>query len=1051
MKRKTIITLLALIATISMGAKVVTVTATKTNYMPPKCNEKNMTTQGWNNNRGDEPVSDKEGGYLCCTSINGDPQVQLLELQSNLSSDQNYIVFDYKSDNSTIAQIFFVKKGGGPSEANSQNFILPKTSEWTTYALNVSSARSKAGWGSTEDYIRFDPSNAGNITQSFRKIRIIATNGKLPHLYGDVVLVADHDGTVEIGTADELAKFSQYLRGAYTTHNTNITTGIRLTADIDMKNRTDYFPIGYRTGENFFTPYTGTFDGQGHEIKNLAINTQSEGGLIGRIQEGGVIKNVGVYGATIKTTGERAGVICGAAVSATISNCYSAGTVTVEGGTFGEAGGIVGKIHNSTLTNCYSSHSNIAATTSGQSCVIDNCYYVGDNNGTTKKSIESGETCHAINGGFNKANYFQKIGSDNHPVLKSSHGLVIESCGGLANYKAPQSDTWVCVDGLGRTVASSDSGVDRAKKDETCSVGMFYYIWHGQHGAEVKDITRLLEANPTNPAFGGKDVFHWGGKPAMGYYAGNDKFIIARHMQQLVDAGIDFYYLDVTNAFTYDANVQVVLDEIDRRISLGLKYPKIVFCCHSGSANVSLYLHNRWYSDPKNNHYWFYWNGKPLMLIDKSLLSSHDAAVRKNLTLRGSWAWEQGEDQWPWLAFYPQQHNYSNETGSKVNEQMIVASAMHAYSKIGKSYHNGAEPAIDKYGLTKYTSQGLFFEEQFKQAIATHPKVLMITQWNEWMAQRFITDSSNKNYTRPGATPKVGESYFVDVYNQEFSRDIEPSSESLIRDNYYMQLVSNVRKYRGVTAIPVPTNADCKAIDINGGFEQWANLSVVYSDEPGDCAYTSTSAQKAECRRRATNDIILCKVTKDSDKLYFYAQVKDDSFVEPSSEGGETWMTLLLNSDAKYNNGWEGYDYKLARDGNNYYLYTWNSTKESWVQGVQLEWFADGNEIMLSVARNAVGINADTDFDFKWVDNTPANTKEILDFLSNGDTAPNARFNYRYKGSKCTYEIPAGVTGQTCDKEQETTKYNLKGQPIMAPQKGEIYIMGGNKYVSKLF
>ena len=197
--------------------------------------------------------------------------------------------------------------------------------------------------------------------------------------------------------------------------------------------------------------------------------------------------------------------------------------------------------------------------------------------------------------------------------------------------------------------------------------------------------------------------------------------------------------------------------------------------------------------------------------MDYDARKTCDAAVRNHFTLRGSWAWEEGEDKWPWLAYYPQNYNFSNETGKKVYEQMTVATAMHPVSKIGKSYSGGSEPAINKYGLTARTSRGAFFDEQFKQAIKMHPRVLMLTQWNEWMAQRFVTDESNKALTRPGATPKAGETYVVDVYNQEFNRDIEPSSESLIRDNYYMQLVSNVRKYRGAREIPVPEA--CKSID----------------------------------------------------------------------------------------------------------------------------------------------------------------------------------------------------------------------------------------------
>jgi hypothetical protein len=596
----------------------------------------------------------------------------------------------------------------------------------------------------------------------------------------------------------------------------------------------------------------------------------------------------------------------------------------------------------------------------------------------------------------------------------------------------PMSDTWVCNDGLGRVVASMDRGVTRKQVDENCQVGMFYYVWHGQHGTEKKDITRILEANPDNPAWGDVDQFHWGGKPVMGYYTGGDKFIVAHHMQQLIDAGVDFYFFDVTNAFTYDSQIQVVMNEIDRRAKLGLKYPKLVFLCHSSSETVSLHLYEKWYKNkPENDHYWFYWNDKPLMLMDNDARKTCDAAVKEHFTLRGSWAWEEGEDKWPWLAYYPQNHNYSNETGTKVYEQMIVATAMHPYSKIGKSYSGGKEPTIDKYGLTTRTSRGLFFEEQFKQAIKTHPKVLMITQWNEWMAQRFVTDEGNKGLTRPGATPKAGETYFVDVYNQEFNRDIEPSSESLIRDNYYMQLVSNVRKYRGAREIPIPEA--CKSIDLAGDFNQWDDVTPSFVDEPGDCEFTSSTAQKPECLKRKTNDIVLCKVAKDADSLYFYVQTSKPSMYGPTTTSKVSWMTLLLNSDTDYSNGWEGYDYMISRDriSSHYYLYTFNSETMTWDEGKEIHWVKNANKIMLAVGKNDVALESDVDFDFKWIDNTPRNTTEILDFLCNGDVAPNARFNYRYKGSKLTSPVSDAVQNVTSDKQAHVEIYNLLGIKMM--------------------
>lgn len=598
------------------------------------------------------------------------------------------------------------------------------------------------------------------------------------------------------------------------------------------------------------------------------------------------------------------------------------------------------------------------------------------------------------------------------------------------------SDTWVCCDGLGRTVGSSDGGVARVEKDTTCNVGIFYYVWHGQHGDEVKDITRLLKANPDSPAWGAVSQFHWGSKPVLGYYKAGDRYIVAKHMQMLVDAGIDFYFFDVTNAFTYDDQIQVVINEIDRRTKLGLPSPKLTFCCHSGTGNVVNHLYNKWYKNEANKKYWFYWNGKPLILIDASQKGDISDEAKAFFTMRHSWAWEEGEDKWPWLAYYPQRVNFSRETGTTVGEQMTVAAAMHPYSKIGKSYSGGKEPSVNKYGLTSQTPYGRFFAEQFKKAIAAHPKVLMITQWNEWMAQRFVVEkSSQMGNTRPGATPALGETYFVDVYNQEFSRDVEPCADSLIRDNYYMQMVSALRSYRGVNKIPVPTV--CHSIDTEQGFDQWDDITPEFLDEPGDVAYTSSTAMPAECRKRTSVDIVSCKVSKDADSLYFYARSRS-VMPYPSKTIATDYMSVLLNVDVDYKTGWEGYDYRISCQKGTPCLMRWDTENSQWEILSPVKYVKSGYALMYAVARADVKMTEDVDFDFKWVDNTPALTTEILDFIANGDCAPNGRFNYRYKGSL----LPTAVKGASASVEEqseEVTIYGVDGQ-LVANVRGNITI-----------
>jgi hypothetical protein len=84
--------------------------------------------------------------------------------------------------------------------------------------------------------------------------------------------------------------------------------------------------------------FTGSFDGQGYEIRDLFINRPDEPdvGLFGLVDDGGIIKNVILVTATV--TGEESmGDLVGYNVG-TVSNCYSTGSVTGDG----YVGGLVG-------------------------------------------------------------------------------------------------------------------------------------------------------------------------------------------------------------------------------------------------------------------------------------------------------------------------------------------------------------------------------------------------------------------------------------------------------------------------------------------------------------------------------------------------------------------------------------------------------------------------------------------------------------------------------------------------------------------------------------
>lgn len=178
----------------------------------------------------------------------------------------------------------------------------------------------------------------------------------------------DENGTYLIGTGAELAWFAANHGGA----------NAILTADISLGGF-QWTPV---------TAYAGTFDGNGHWVTDLYIDTTSETqGLFGQLNDSGVIKNLGVRGQITSTGNYIGGIVGSIRKNATISNCVS--DVVVNGGRY--VGGIVGQQYaGSIISNCYNLNMVTATHKSGnaggisggyalasQTYTIENCYNIG--------------------------------------------------------------------------------------------------------------------------------------------------------------------------------------------------------------------------------------------------------------------------------------------------------------------------------------------------------------------------------------------------------------------------------------------------------------------------------------------------------------------------------------------------------------------------------------------------------------------------------------------------------------------------------------------------
>ena len=369
--------------------------------------------------------------------------------------------------------------------------------------------------------------------------------------------------------------------------------------------------------------------------------------------------------------------------------------------------------------------------------------------------------------------------------------------------------------------------------------------------------------------------------------------------------------------------------------------------------------------------------------------------VRDFFNIKYSWAWTKTQSEpnhWQWLDRYPQDWGWSDQPANP--EQITVSVAHHPGNPLGKSYHNGSQPEVDENYLTEFTGQGLQFQEQWNRALQVDPEVVMVTQWNEWLAQRFIWDKNKNSY---GGRPiKQGDTYFVDVFTAEFNRDIAPMKGGYT-DNYYYQLVSNIRKYKGMEA-PQETSPS-KTMVVDGDFSDWDKVSPSFKDPVGDVEHRDFAGYDQSVRytnSTGRNDIIESKVTFDEDNLYFF--VKTNKTL--TSYTDSLWMLLFIDVDKNMETGWEGYDYLVNHSINLYEstsLKKWTGTE--WGNEQQLNILINGNKMELSIPRANVNLdNQIPDFYFKWADN-PGQLTTVTTFFLNGDAAPDRRFKYHFIGA----------------------------------------------------
>ena len=349
-------------------------------------------------------------------------------------------------------------------------------------------------------------------------------------------------------------------------------------------------------------------------------------------------------------------------------------------------------------------------------------------------------------------------------------------------------------------------------------------------------------------------------------------------------------------------------------------------------------------------------------------------------------------------------------------EEAAVTPAQHPSSLIGKSWtREKGEPELDEHDMPKSAfvpwlgkevehpeAYGIYYQERWDEALAVNPQFIYLNDWNEWTAGKYQTPGTleSLNFMRRG---KDAAYFFVDQYNAEFNRCIQPMKGGYT-DNYYMQTVQNIRRYKG--ARPVPQNVGLIAVenaDPKKALAAYDSLKVEYRDTLGDVAHRDAIgyAGTKYVDKTGRNDIATSKVGVDADNLYFYAET-----VNPWTPATDpNWALLLVNSDRDYSTGWYGYDFiinKSVVDDSQTTLCRWKADASlenggEWEEVGRAQYAVDGNRLVVVVPRKAFNATGDVvKFDFKWSDN-PTELKDPISLCVAGDTAPNRRFNYRFE------------------------------------------------------
>ena len=652
-----------------------------------------------------------------------------------------------------------------------------------------------------------------------------------------------------------------------------------------------------------------------------------------------------------------------------------------------------------------------------------------------------GMTVNVVETATDKANHYlqtSKAGVSLVARLVGNAATTAPTAPTAQDFITSDASAWVGTDGLDRDLTTYEqaSGVREDKY-----VGIFYHTWHAGHAwNKLVNVTQLVAQYPeaikdyNHSAWGDASICFWN-EPIYGYYNnGVDRYVLRKQAELLADAGVDVVFFDNTNGTENYIQAILTLCEVwaEARAD-GVKTPQISCMLnmygYEDTARQLIELYDVIYAKGLYQDLWFYWEGKPLMLgypnylrkmdrtdvyeffsyrpIDPGYTENRDLILDSDVSDPVRFSPESGFErytQWKWISIYPQQKMLNKET--KKVEQMCVSVAQNWSAKVGLTPMNAGDHVFgrgytNEFGVNtsdEAVMAGLNIAEQWEYVLEVDPTFVYITGWNEWVAGRY-----EEMWGEPNAIP--------DNALDGYSRDIEPST-GMLKDHYYNQMVSYIRRFKGVAKQEAasPAVTDKTSID-------WSAVTPVYRAYANNTISRDYDGYKGYHYENTTgrNDFVESRVTYDTENLYF--MVKTADAITPHTD--KAWMRLFIDVEGVDGESWETFEYMLNRETPTADKATLEKSKGgwSWEKVADVAYTVDGDTMVVTIPRSALGIGeGDFTVNFKWSDNMQTDG-DIMDFYVNGDVAPGARFKYQFT----TLGAQAPDTAETEDPTETTS------------------------------